>query len=42
MITSWEIDLSTLEPHITRPALAGPGRDPISALKAEVEQEGFP
>ena len=36
-----EIDLSTLEPHITGPHSPDRAR-PISALKAEVEQEGFP
>ena len=36
-----EIDLSTLEPHITGPHSPDRAR-PISALKAEAEQEGFP
>ena len=36
-----EIDLSTLEPHVTGPHSPDRAR-PISALKAEAEQEGFP
>ena len=36
-----EIDLSTLEPHITGPHSPDRAR-PISALKAETEREGFP
>ena len=36
-----EIDLSTLEPHVTGPHSPDRAR-PISALKAEAEREGFP
>ncbi len=36
-----EIDLSTLEPHVTGPHSPDRAR-PISALKAETEREGFP
>ena len=36
-----EIDLSTLEPHVTGPHSPDRAR-PISALAAEVESEGFP